>query len=351
MNKGLLTPIKEKDMPKASFILPTRNVPRTIGPLLEAIFSQDYNGDIEVLIMDSSDDETPEIAQRFPVKMVRVESGDDNYGRARNEGAAMTDGELLIFLSTDIEIRNKRWLSRLARHFSDPKVAGVYGRQKPKEGATPMEQFFIRSAYPPESHLSVLGGERLKKGLFLFSNNNSAVRRSVWEKIKLPEMLKSEEAEWAVRVLLAGYKIVYDSEAAVYHSHHYTLKQVFREYFDSGATMPTLRRGKVVNYSMGRVFLDGIAFIFKEYKFMIKDGYWYWIPYAIVYDLMKFLGIFLVSKQKFIPPRVKRALCKKKNHWDTYGDVIKEKTYRCIDMTVGGDKATAERRGKVLVKR
>jgi rhamnosyltransferase len=311
-------------MPKASFILPTRNVSKNIGGLLEAIFSQEYDGAIEVLIMDSSDDATPEIAGRFPVKMVRVEPGDYNYGRTRNEGAAMTDGELLIFLSTDVEIRDKLWLHKLTRPFTDPQVAGVYGRQIPQRGAAPMEQFFILSAYPPESHVSVPGDKNLKKGLVLFSNNNSAVRRSVWEQIKLPEMLKSEEAEWAVRVLLAGSKIVYESEAAVYHSHHYTLKQVFKEYFDSGATMPTLHREKIVDYSMGRVFLDGVAFVFKEYRFMMRNGYRRWIPYAVLYDFMKFAGLFLGSKQKYIPRPVRKALCKKKNHWDNYSDVIKE---------------------------
>jgi len=310
-------------MLKVSFILPTKNVPRTIGPLLEAIYSQEYDGEIEVLIMDSSDDATPDIARRFPVRLVRVEPSDYNYGRTRNEGATMTDGELLIFLSTDIEIRDDRWLAKLTLPFSDPQVAGVYGRQIAKESAAPMERFFILSAYPPESRVSVLGAKDLNQGLVLFSNNNSAVRRSVWEKIRLPEMLKSEEAEWAVRVLMAGYKIVYAADAAVYHSHRYTLSQVFREYFDSGATMPTLHRDKVIDYSMVRVFRDGLSFVFREYRFMLKNGYWRWLPYAVLYDFMKFFGIFLGSKQKYMPRRLRRALCKKKNHWDTYRDVIK----------------------------
>ena len=45
-------------------------------------------------------------------------------------------------------------------------------------------------------------------------------------------MLKSEDQEWGKRVVLAGYKVIYDPEAVVYHSHHYTLTKVFKEYFD-----------------------------------------------------------------------------------------------------------------------
>jgi len=309
---------------KASFILPTRNVERYIGPILESILSQNYGGDVEVLVMDSSDDKTPQIAKNFPVRLVRVEPEDYNYGKTRNEGAAMTDGEFLVFLSTDVEITDKSWLSKLLRHFADPQVAGVYGRQIPKEQSPPMEQFFILNTYPEESSVLSLAEGKTKKGLVFFSNTNSAIRRSVWEQIKLPEMLKSEDQEWAKRALIRGYKIVYDAEAAVYHSHKYSLKGVFQEYFDSGACMPILQRGWSLNYHLVDFVVDGLKFVSREYHFLLKNGYWYVIPYGVLYDIMKFFGIFLGSKQHYMPLWMKKALCKKKNHWDKYDDVIKE---------------------------
>ena len=278
-----------------------------------------------MLIQDSSDDRTLELAKSFPVKIARVEPEDYNYGKTRNEGAAIVDGEFLIFLSTDVEIRDKSWLSKLTRHFNDPEVAGVYGRQMPKDNSTPMEQFFILNAYPAESDVSVLKDGGFKKGLVFFSNTNSAIRRSVWEQIKIPEMLKSEDQEWAKRVLLAGYKIVYNTEAIVYHSHKYSLTGVFKEYFDSGATMSVLRRESSLGYDIINFIVAGIRFVGGEYKFMLKNGYWPWIPYAIIYDFMKFLGVFLGAKQQYMLLWMKRTLCKKKNHWDTYSNVIKEK--------------------------
>ena len=311
-------------MPTASFILPTRNVEKNIENLLESIYSQNTDHEIEILIMDSSDDKTPQIVKKYPVKFVRVEPEDYNYGGTRNLGAEMTSGDFLVFLSTDVEIRDKKWLSKLLRHFTDPKVAGVYGRQLPKENATPMEKFFILNTYSAESYtLSLNEGQKLEKG-FLFSNTNSAIRRSVWEKIKLPEMLKSEDQEWAKRALLAGYKIVYDSEAVVYHSHNYTLKKVFQEYFDSGATMPYVYDQRVINYSIKDFLLDGIKYTLKEYGFMAQNGYVSWIPYATIYDSFKFLGMFLGSKHKYMPLWLKKALCKKKNHWNKYNDIIGE---------------------------
>jgi hypothetical protein len=80
----------------------------------------------------------------------------------------------------------------------------------------------------------------------------------------------------------------------------------------------------IISYSMWDFITDGLSFIRSEYKFMFKNGYWYLIPYAVLYDIFKFLGIFLGSKQKYIPIWMKRALSKKKNHWDKYSDVLKE---------------------------
>jgi rhamnosyltransferase len=310
---------------KSSIILPTRNVEKYIGPLLNAIYSQEYDGEIEVLIMDSSSDRTAELAKAFPVKYIWVEPDDFNWGKTRNEGVVLTDGEFIIFLSADIEIINRKWLSILVSHFSDSQVAGIYGRQVPQKEATPMEQFLITYAYPSQSATLALENGRLgvKKPVY-FSNVNSAIRRSIWERIKFPEMLANEDQEWAKRALLAGYKIVYDSDAAIYHSHNRSLKDAFQWYFDVGASMTITHANPIISYSMWDFITDGLSFIRSEYKFMFKNGYWYLIPYAVLYDIFKFLGIFLGSKQKYIPIWMKRALSKKKNHWDKYSDVLKE---------------------------
>lgn len=310
---------------KASIIAPTKNMESSIRSLLERLFAQEYEPGFDVLIMDSSDDRTPDIAGEFPVNVVRVEPEDYNYGGTRNLGATLTDGDLLVFISADIQIEDSRWLSKLARHFSDPQVAGVYGRQIPFDDATPMDEFFVRYTYPAESAVLVCEqGKVNSPNMMIFSNANSAVRRSVWEQIKIPEMLKSEDCEWAKRVLLAGYKIVYDADAAVRHSNSYSLKWLFREYFDNGAAMPIISREGVVDNTFRRVVIDGLAYVVSEYKFILRTGRWRWLPYAVVYDVTRLLGAALGSKQKYMPLWLKRSLCRKRNHWDRYADVIKE---------------------------
>ena len=310
-------------MSKISIILPTRNNEDHIGTLISSIFNQQVEGEIEVLMLDSSDDRTPQIASEYSsegnVNIIRVEPAEYNYGGTRNLGASLTSGDYLVFISTDIEIREDDWLDKLVKPLGDPMVASVYGRQIPKEDAPPMEEFFIKYTYPDEGKVYQLDdNDRLTD--FFFSNTNSAIRRDVWEKIPLPEMLKSEDQEWAKRALLSGYKIVYEPSAAVYHSHHYTLKRVFKEYFDSGATMPYVFSDERI--SPPSFFSRGISFEVSQLRYFLRRKYWKSIPYSLVYDMMKFLGYFLGTKCRYMPVWLRKTLCKKSNHWDKYEDAV-----------------------------
>ncbi len=307
-------------------ILPTRNNEECIGNLLTNIFSQNFRGDIELLVMDSSTDDTPQIVSDYSrkcnVELVYVKPEDYNYGGTRNLGAAMTSGDLLVFLSTDVDIRDRNWLRTLLRSFKDSLVAGVYGRQIPKEDAPPVEEFFIKHTYPPaRKEYYLKQGEKLRE--LFFSNTNSAIRRDVWKKIPLPEMLKSEDQEWAKRAVLSGYKIIYDPEAAVYHSHSYTLKHVFKEYFDSGATLPHVYNSDD-RIEMQDFFSKGLRYECKELKYFINRGYVKEIPHALIYDFMKLLGYSLGTQCRRMPMWLRKALSKKFNHWDKYDDVLQE---------------------------
>ena len=57
-------------MIKVSIILPTKNVENYIGDLLRNVYRQDFSGEVKTIILDSSDDQTPEIAKEFPVKFI-----------------------------------------------------------------------------------------------------------------------------------------------------------------------------------------------------------------------------------------------------------------------------------------
>ena len=311
-------------MSKVSIILPTKNVEMYIGDLLKNVYSQDFSGEIETIILDSSDDQTPEIAKEYPVKIIQVEEEEFNHGNTRNFGAFNAKGDYLVFLSADVVIKDPQWLTEILKPFDDPMVAGVFGRQQPKKDANPMEKFFIQHVYPLKSSVLEMndkGKVPLKAPVF-FSTVSAAIRKDVWKKIKLPEMLMSEDQEWAKRTLLAGYKIAYASESVVYHSHNYSLKQVFHRFFGSGATLQYIYHHENIEYPKGKFIIQGLKYLKAECQHLVSNGEVIHLPYAMLYEFMRFLGYFLGTKHKFMPIWLKIMLSNQKHHWKNYNDIV-----------------------------
>lgn len=85
-------------MTKISIIIPTFNEEEYLPQLLDSIKDQKYT-DYEILIADAqSQDKTREIAESYGC--IVVEGGLPALGR--NNGAAKAQGELLLFLDSDL---------------------------------------------------------------------------------------------------------------------------------------------------------------------------------------------------------------------------------------------------------
>lgn len=303
-------------MKVASIVILTKNAGGDFQNTMGAVFAQKYPGEFGVIIVDSgSTDNTLAIARNYPTKIHQIKSEDFGHGKTRNLAASLVSGDHLVFLTQDAVPATDRWLSNLIRNFKDSKVAGVYGRQIPKKGTRPMGSFFLNTRYPLSKVVKSAGQGKVDMNTIFFSNANSAIGREIWEKYPFDDnLIMSEDQEWAKKVLLAGYKIVYDPETAVYHSHNYSLKTVFRRYFDSGVSL-----NQFAGKEYGSFTSEGLAYTRDEMKFLITNGYIKWLPYAVLYDLAKFLGVSLGKKEKYLPLGLKRRLSLHSYYWSGGG--------------------------------
>ena len=299
-------------MKYASIVILTKNAGSDFRDALEAIFAQKYPGNFEVIIVDSgSTDNTLEIARNHPAKVHQIKPEDFGHGKTRNFAASLANGDYLVFLTQDAVPATDNWLSNLIKNFEDSEVTGVYGRQIPKKGTNPMESFFLNTRYPFSKRVKSAGQGKVDMNAIFFSNANSAIRKEIWEKYPFDDsLIMSEDQEWAKKVLLAGCTIVYDPEAAVYHSHNYSLKTVFQRYFDSGVSLNQFAGKEYGNFAS-----EGLAYTRNEMKFLMTNGYKKWLSYAVLYDLAKFLGVSLGKKEKYIPVAIKRRLSLHSYYW------------------------------------
>src|SRR3990167_3999136 len=107
-------------MPETSIVIRTYNEEKHIGNLLRAIETQDYK-DYEIIIVDSgSTDKTLEIAEKHPVRIIKIEKRDFTFGYALNVGCKAARGRYLVFASAHVLPATNFWLSQLIASFKDP---------------------------------------------------------------------------------------------------------------------------------------------------------------------------------------------------------------------------------------
>lgn len=295
-------------MPEVSILIPTRNEGRNIAACLDAIFAQQCAFDFEVVIADSgSDDDTLTVVRRYPVRIHALPSASFyHYAKKRNQAASLVNSSYLVFLSADAVPTSQQWLEHLISSFSDPLVAAVYGRQLAKSSATLERQLTLESVYGEQRMVkSSADQERLGFRYYHFSTVNAALRRSVWRELPFPEDLKIfEDVGIAKRILDAGWKIVYEPRAAVFHSHNHDAAGLFRRYFDAGVVWRQLGIwNKTTRASLMR---EGWRLVRNKLTSNATASRRSDVAPALARDLAKCSGLLLGLHEHWLPMAVKR---------------------------------------------
>jgi len=226
-------------------VIRAKNEARFIGDTLAAIFQPGALAPRQVVVVDSgSTDGTQAIVRRFPTTLIQIEPHEFTYGYALNLGTACTDGDIVATLSAHSLPTNADWLAELIAPFAQPRVAGVYGRQRPRANATLLEKAGMRLT-------GVLGETpKLLDRRPLFSNANGAFRRALWLEHPFDERVGgAEDIAWVRTMQERGYLIAYQPTAVVYHSHG---EPIWRHLRRAGRDVPTVIGNLLHLGSVGR---------------------------------------------------------------------------------------------------
>ena len=295
---------------RVSILVLSKNGMPDIRNCLQAVYDQCTTNSFEVIVVDSgSTDETLEVAKAFHVQLELVPPTTFHHARTRNFAANLASGEILVFLSQDAIPSSDRWLDAMVANFSDSSVGAVYGRQVPRPG----------SSSEREDALDVIYGEQKivkdpahRNGLgyrfYHFSDANSAMRRSVWEATSFPEDLKVfEDLGIAKRILDSGWKIVYEPEACVFHSHAHTTSDLFKRYFDIGYTLKVLNIWDAPG-TRKSMLRDVCKLLKSKARRVGETGSGRSAGEGLRQDIAKSIGLFLGLNQNYLPLVVKRRL-------------------------------------------
>lgn len=284
----------------ASILIPTRQPGPQIETVLDSIFEQRAACAFEVVIVDSgSSADDLERMRRFPVRLEEIKPFEFGHGRTRNLLGQLARGEVLLYLSQDAQPASPDWLATLVRAVEQPNVAGAYARQIPRPDADPFIRYFLEVTYGPRAARRRLNNSRqLRLADIFFSNVSSALRRDVWTRIPFrDDAVMSEDQYWAHDALCAGYEVVYEPTAQVFHSHNYSLRSLYARNWLSGASL----RGLIAD-TRSAVLRRGLAYVAAEALWLARRGYGAALPYLLIYEATRSFG-FACGAAGVLAPR------------------------------------------------
>ena len=218
-------PVREA-APKASVVIPSKNGGPLLGLALERILAQRTPWPFEIVVVDSgSNAESLEILRRFPVHLHTVPPATFNHGRTRDLGASLARGEHLVFVNQDAVPCTSDWLRSLLEPLDTGEYAAVQGgiREFSDRPRFFWDSCGARFYFTRESERWMH-----RHGGLGFSTVNAAIRRAAWETCPFGEAVIMEDKKWQRAAGARGFRIAYQPDAAVFHTHNYDLGALIR---------------------------------------------------------------------------------------------------------------------------
>lgn len=227
-----------------SVVIPTFNAEKEIGSLLEVLLSQTLKFD-EILVVDSSSsDETVGIVKKAArenywanIRLKVIPQSQFDHGGTRKLAFEEAIGDFVYFLTQDAVPLGVDFTIKMEMPFVDDRVAIVTGRQVAKPDANRAEQLTRQFNYPNRSFVRSQDDlERCGIKTYFTSDVCSAYRRAAYEEVGgFPEKCNtSEDMYVAIRATQSGWKIAYNADARVAHSHNLRVVEQYRRNLEVG---------------------------------------------------------------------------------------------------------------------
>lgn len=190
-------------------------------------------------ILTESKDDTESILKSHDIAFQKIKKQEFSHSLTRETLAMQSTSDVIVFITQDIVIESDLWLYNLTKNIINGTCEAAYSRQVSKYNN--LEKYTREKNYPDKS-FSVTKKDIQNMGLktFFFSDASSAIKTSIFKEVngydgkKLPI---SEDMYIAYKIIMNGYKINYEADSVVFHSHNFTLKELYERYKLTGQFM------------------------------------------------------------------------------------------------------------------
>lgn len=304
-------------MIKASVIIPTKNGGEIYKKVLDKVLEQKLDYEFEIIVIDSgSKDETVRYTKKKQslfqnLILKEITPSEFGHGKTRNYGASISNGEFLVFITQDALPCDEFWLEEMLKPFElSEDIVGVFGKHLPYEDCDIFEKHNLyvhfnnfgqgTVVYKMEDKERYKIDEGYRHLLCFYSDNSSAMRKSIWNKIPYDDVDFAEDQLWAKKIIELGYSKAYASNAVVYHSHNYSFKEMMMRSYDDHKGLYGIY-GYVPIKSIFLLPAYISKHIVNDYMFLKtlnipRDEKKKWIIFSIKKNMSKYIGSYFGPK-------------------------------------------------------
>jgi GT2 family glycosyltransferase len=236
------------DIP-VSVVVATLDRPDDLRKCLRCLVAPESPRDVEIIVVDNhpASGLTPPVVAEFP-DVILVNEPRRGLAYARNKGFITSRGDIVVATDDDVRIPPD-WLEKLLAPFTQPEVMIVTGNVLPLELETAAQHFFeayggLGRGFEPRV---VDGGwfSQFRRGVptwTLGATANAAFRATIFSHPKIGLMDETlgpgmpsgvgEDIYLFYKVLKAGYTLVYQPAAYVWHKHRRDMSALRRQLYN-----------------------------------------------------------------------------------------------------------------------
>lgn len=249
-----------------SIICPLYNAEAYIEDLYIKINEQ-KNVEIKEInfILTESKDKTEEKLKALKCNYEKISCEEFSHSLVRERAALNAVGDIIVFITQDIKIKDENWLYYLVKSIIDGKCEAAFSRQI-GYSYHKVERYTREINYPEKSRIvSKKDLDSLGVMAFFFSDASSAISKDIFVELKgydNKDLPTNEDMYFAYKLIKNGYRIKYAADSQIIHSHNLTIKQTFKRYKDIGEFFA--QNEYLQRYSAGKRGKDVLLYIIKR---------------------------------------------------------------------------------------
>ena len=214
-------------------ICPLYNASSYIEKLHNSLLKQEKVKINEIrYVLTESKDNTEEFLINNKINYRKIKKEEFSHSLVREKEALESNSDIVVFITQDVVIEDKLWLYNLIKDINNKDVVAAYSRQLTKYNNL---EKYTRECNYPDKDIIKSKDDINKYGLktFFFSDAASAISTKIFKELNgydNKNLPISEDMYIAYKIIMNGYKIKYCSNSIVYHSHNFTLREIYNRY-------------------------------------------------------------------------------------------------------------------------